>query len=125
MKDVIVEDIAQAWIAMHRTVEGSVEYRSNFWAYERISDLCEVDPETCWLVIDKIRCLDSSDAVISNLAAGPLEDLLVFHGAKFIDRVEAVANSDPVFKKLLAAVWKNEIDDAVWTRMRKVAGEPW
>ncbi|MDZ4314605.1 MAG: hypothetical protein U0989_07550 [Azonexus sp.] len=125
MKHIIAEEIAKAWVAMNRAVQDSVEYHSNFWAYERISDMCEDDPETCWLVIDKIRHIDSSDAVISNLAAGPLGDLLASHGAAFIDRVEIEANNDAVFKKLLAAVWKNDIEDAVWARIKKVAGEPW
>ena len=66
--------------------------------------------------------LDSSEKILANIAAGPLEDLLVYHGEKFIDRVEEAAQSDPVFKKMLGAVWQNAIPDDVWNRVKAVAG---
>ena len=117
-----VDSIARAWIAMHSAPEDSAEYRANFWAFERIDELREDDPEACWLVIDTVRRMDSSDSILSNLAAGPLEDLLVFHGAQFIERIEKIASNDPQLRKLLAAIWQNEIDDHVWERVKKVAG---
>jgi hypothetical protein len=55
--------------------------------------------------------------VLDNLAAGPLETLLVRHGRDIIDRVENEAKSDPRFKDLLLGVWGNAVDATVWERL--------
>lgn len=119
------ESIALAWIAMHYAPQASEQYKSNFWAYEQLDELREEDPELCWQVILTILQMDSSDLILSNLAAGPMEDILGSHGEKFIERIEAIAGSDSQFRKLLAAVWENNIPEDVWARVVKVAGAPW
>lgn len=120
-----VESIARAWVAMHHAPPDSEQYRDNFWAYEQIDELREEDPEACWRIIQVILHLDSSDEILSNLAAGPVEDLLGSHGEKFIERIETAASEDASFRKLLAAVWENNIPQEIWTRVKKVAGAPW
>jgi hypothetical protein len=117
--------IADAWITLHYLPEESEESGKNFWAYERLSDLCRDDPEAAWNVIDEIFQRDSSDLILSNLGAGPLEDLLTAHGARFIDRVEKRAAKDEKFRKLLGVVWRNEIPDDVWKRIKAVAAPSW
>ena len=39
--------------------------------------------------------------MLAYVAAGPIEDLLVHHGAAFIERVEVAAGRDPIFRKML------------------------
>ena len=107
---------------MHHGREDSDEYRRNFWAFDQISRLCVDDPEACWQVIHAIRLLDSSDRILSNLAAGPLEDLLVAHGESFIGRIEELALQDARFRKLLSGIWRNKISEGVWARLRALAG---
>ena len=65
---------------------------------------------------------DSSQFILSNLAAGPLEDLLVRHGAAFIERAEHCSVEDPKFRAMLGMVWRNEISEAVWLRIQKATG---
>lgn len=120
-----IEAIANAWVALHLALEGTDAYRRNFWAYERMSNLCTETPETCWQLIHAIREIDDSDTILSNLAAGPLEELLVAHGEYFIERIEHLANKDEKFRKLLGVVWRNEIKDSVWERVRAVAAPSW
>jgi hypothetical protein len=59
--------------------------------------------------MEMILDLDGTDTILSNLGAGPLEDLLVVHGDKFIDRVELLARQDRQFRKSLGIVWKNNV----------------
>lgn len=94
----------------------------SYWAFSRLDELVRSDPEVAWNVIGVIYQLDSTDQILANLAAGPVEDLLVYHGDRFIDRVETLAKSDAIFRKLLGAVWQNEIPESVWKRVRAVAG---
>ena len=83
-------------------------------------DLTYEKPEQLWLLILKIHHRDQSIAIQQVLAAGPIEDLLAKHGDAFIDRVEVEAGRDPLFAKLLGGVWKNDMSDAVWSRLKAV-----
>jgi hypothetical protein len=58
--------------------------------------------------------------VLGNLAAGPLEDLLVYQGPLIIDKVEALAAADPAFRRLLSGVWRNQIREDVWERIQRL-----
>jgi hypothetical protein len=121
-----IQKIAQTWIEMHRLPEDSQERETKFWAFERLSDLVQEDPEEAWRVIEAMRRrLDGTDAILANIAAGPLENLLVYHGEKFIDRFETLARDDQQFRKLLGAVWQNDMSDAFWARIKAIAAPPW
>ena len=116
--------IAETWIELYRFPEDSSEYDGRFWSHERLWELIRDDPETAWNIIQIIR-RDGSDLTLSNLAAGPLEDLLVTHGDQFIDRVEALAKHDAQFRKLLGATWQNSIPGTLWGRIKAVVGPSW
>jgi len=119
------DKIADAWIKLYHLPEESEERESNFWAFERLGDLCRDDPESAWRVIEEILQKDSSDVILSNLGAGPLEELLVAHSKRFIDRIESRAGQDAKFRKLLGAVWQSEIPADVWKRIKAVAAASW
>jgi hypothetical protein len=116
--------LAEAWIRLYRLPEDAPERESSFWSHERLRELVDEDPEAAWDIIPVIR-REGSAVVLSNLAAGPLEDLLVAHGGRFIDRVEDLAGRDARFRKLLAATWPNSIPREVWERIKAVAGPSW
>ena len=115
-------DIARGWVEMHRAVKGSDAQNANFWAYEALDDLRGHNVERCWEIINEIRRLDDSDLMLSNLAAGPLEDLLVTSGSAFIDRCEALAKTDDRFKSMLGMVWKNSMPEDIWKRVQLASG---
>ena len=118
-------DVAQAWIRIYHAKENSKERDENFWAFNALSKFCDTDPEKCFEVIEIIRGLDHSNDVLANLAAGPLEDLLAKHGEQFIDRFEKFAKSDVQLRRLLGAVWQNDISDSIWKRLQLIAGPSW
>jgi hypothetical protein len=49
----------------------------------------------------------------------------VYHGGNFIDRFEILARDDQQFRKLLGAVWQNNMPDALWARVKAIAAPPW
>jgi len=125
MKKTEIDHLAKSWIAFHYAAEESEDYKNNFWAFNSVCDLCQDDPEACWVIIEAIRQIDSNDAILSNLAAGPMEDLLGMHGDLFIDRIEVAASKDPQMKKLIGAIWQNAIPDNVWNRLKSIADPSW
>ena len=122
MDETEVRGIANAWIEFERLPQGSAEREAQFWAFVRLSELVRDAPETAWQVITAIWQRDSSEVLLADLAAGPMEDLLALHGGWFIDRIETLARKEPIFKKLLGSVWKSDIADEVWRRIQSVAG---
>ncbi|MGB6372257.1 MAG: DUF6869 domain-containing protein [Methylocella sp.] len=110
------------WIKLHYLPNNERERSHLFSAYEKLHELVRNDPETAWHFLQKMWKLDTTDQMLANIAAGPLEDLLRYHGERLIDRIEEMTQSDPVFKKMLGAVWRNTIPDDVWNRVKAVAG---
>ena len=114
-------DIAKAWVAMHKAEKGSEARDANFWAYMLLDDLRDSDLERCWKIINEIKRIDDSDFMLSNLAAGPIEDLLVNSGSIFIERIEACAKVDERFRSMLGMVWKNDMPDSIWERVERAS----
>lgn len=115
-------EIAKAWISLQYAPLNSPEHASLFWAFEELDDLVRKNPDQAWSVIQLAQEEDSSEFLLGNLAAGPLEDLLAKHGAAFIERIEGRVKTDVVFKGMLAMVWQNDIADTVWKRVEKLSG---
>jgi len=115
------QKLAEDWIKYHLSQNKNEECR-HFSAWETLDKLVREDPELAWVIMEEIRRLDSSDLILSSLAAGPLEDLLALHGRQFIERVETLASQDPGFHRMAGGVWRNNIADDIWRRLKKVAG---
>lgn len=91
----------------------------DFEVVEALDRLIKTDCDIAWLVIVEICKGAESDLDLANLAAGPLEDLLVKHGAEIIERVEQYSALNSKFKEALSGVWKNAIPDDIWCRIEK------
>lgn len=63
----------------------------------------EDDPERAWIVTKELLNR-APDSALGYIAAGPLEDLISFHGLEFIDRLEEYASRSPRVAKALDAV---------------------
>jgi hypothetical protein len=103
--------LAAAWIDATEGGTGSRAHAENWWAIEKLLDPSRKEPEEAWKVIIAVLERTALSAqVVASLAAGPLDDLLGYHGLMFIGRVEELARSDPDFNLLLGGVWKNKND---------------
>ncbi|MBB3859252.1 hypothetical protein GGQ88_000492 [Novosphingobium hassiacum] len=125
------EKIAADWIIYARSTRLSSddEHERGWVLYE----LARSNPEVAWQVISKLvnsyaeADLFSDDeteakAVLSNLAAGPFEELLAEHGPVFIERLEAAARQDRRLFWTLGCIWKNSMTDEIWSRVHAAAG---
>lgn len=80
---------------------------SYFWAFTAINELVFQDPERLWLLTREMIQRTTDEEALAYIAAGPLEDILAYHGNEFIERVETQARRDPNFRKALCGVWGN------------------
>jgi hypothetical protein len=75
-------------------------------------------------ILNRIPC-DPSDHHFQVLAAGPLEDLLVYNGQVSVDDIESLARQSPSFRLLLNGTWPSSINSSVLTRLAKYRTNPW
>lgn len=111
--------LVSAWIEFEKTDRKDVKRCDElFWSFDVLSGLTRNDPDAAFDVILSILAADDSDVIEANLAAGPLEDLLGYHGPAYIDRIEGEAARNPRFRHLLGGVWQNAMTDEVWVRVQ-------
>jgi hypothetical protein len=97
-----------------------IEKEAHDWACMEPVDDARENPERAWQCI--LYALDEPLCAphLGTLAAGPLEDLLSYHGAAYVDRVESMAKDNPKFAWLLGGVWQSQMSDDVWNRVQRV-----
>lgn len=94
----------------------------NHWAYTVLVDLLMEAPGLGWPILrEMVR--RAPDEALAYLGAGPLEDLLVLHGAECIASIEREAHAYPRLRLALAGVWRNAIPEPVWERVQALLGE--
>ena len=112
--------LAAAWIAYWKASENSAEREALFWVSEREWEPVRRAPHDAWQVIVAILDKDDSIEIQEVLSAGPLEDLLAYHGESMISTVEAEAIKNPKIASLLGGVWQNNMQEEVWARVQAV-----
>ena len=119
MQDNELEDLVKTWV--DHALRGGDEL---FWAWDRVTELTTHDPESVWPIILDLIQAAPNDQVLANIGAGPLEDLLCWHGAAFIERVEQAASRNSRFRKSLAATWGwNRMPEEIRERVTKAIGD--
>jgi hypothetical protein len=111
--------VLKNWIALQHAADGSVEYEELFPVFDVVYNMVRKRPEEALVFILEVLRNDDSSVIAENLSAGPLEDLLVYHGATLIDRIEQEAKRNRKFAWLLGGVWQNAMPESVWLRVQK------
>jgi hypothetical protein len=120
-------EIADCWIdRFHRVRSGSLDLTNQEpdttdAASNELLALC-ISDDGYMRALDIIFCikdLDTSEAVMDSLSAGPLESILMWHADEVIEEVERLCSSDDQFKDLLRGVWDNGFSEHIWTRIVK------
>jgi len=126
-------ELAQDWIASRRIdAAGPGDDTCGHLAQFLLCDFPEEEPELAWetikLVLREYPEADfyaetetEAQKVCGVLAAGPIEDLLSYHGEEFIDRFEAEARSDRRMAWALGGAWQFTMPDEIWNRVQRAA----
>lgn len=117
MPRVQMDRLASDWFDHHRWIVDDfpdlpgADERSDR-VREAIDEKVYADPERVWPIILELIERVPDDHALGYIAAGPLEDLMRFHSARFRDRCAALARTNPRFREALRGVWG-------WERMPK------
>jgi hypothetical protein len=111
----------QVIAAYFRNFENGPE-DEDFWSWQYIWELVLHDPELAWkIILGLVAAAPSSDA-LGYVGADCLEDLLMYHGTEFIDRIRIEAARD---KRFLAALYSARVSetDAVFKQLMELKRE--
>jgi hypothetical protein len=75
------------------------------WVWGKVWDIVNGDPQTAWPLICMLIAGATSDRLLADVAAGPLEDLLNKHGPAVITAVEKECTNNPRLRLALSGVW--------------------
>ena len=113
-----VQELAHAWVDQHSKSDRDRD--DNFSAmtdYE--SELRGEDPDKAIDLIVAILEIETNPALLSLLAAGPLEDVI---SMQTIDRIEREAKSNERFHDLLGGVWYYRASEELKARLDALVG---
>lgn len=115
--------LMDCWLAAQS--DDPVVRKENEWALmEPVDDAME-NPEKAWeYILFAVRDPRFSDCHLGTIAAGALEDLLSHHGPVFIERVEHQAKKDQRFAWMLGGIWKSQMNEEIWSRVKAVWDQP-
>ncbi len=107
------QELAEAYLQHYRS--GSKE---DSWAFDEVVEACN-DLESGIKVTLSLLAFAKNEIEISYIAAGPVEDILKWHGNKAIPYFENASQYSENVRKALAGVWINEKDKAFseWERL--------
>ena len=108
--------LVQTWIVYHTDTKANSEL---FWAWEQVNEAVQNSPEEGWPLILALVDSAPNDPILANVAAGPLEDLIVQHGEQFIERIEVMARQNAKFRKSLTGAWcEGDIPNEIYLRLQ-------
>lgn len=98
------------------------ERELNWWAWEEFERLTHESPDEAWEAILAVVERTGDEYTLEMLGAGPLEDLIQYHGPAVVERIERRAQTDNRFLGVLQCVWRSSTPD-VWARIEVAQGE--
>ena len=113
-------NLAKSWIQLQGVSQESEQAQELMWAAVRLNRLALSAPSECWDIVLDIINQTNDDWVLTNVAAGPLENLMALHSDEVINWIEKEARSNSKLKKLLSGVWKNLIPSDAWVRLQNI-----
>ena len=98
--DVELSAIASVYLRHH-----SERNEADFWAFEEVVRIVQIDFHQAWTVTRLLVGMAGSDEALSYVAAGPLEDFVDGYGDAALDQVEAACREDERMQYALSGIW--------------------
>lgn len=110
-----IKKLTQSYLEHYRS-----KLDADAWAWEEVNNIVHTSADDGWLVVMELIKEASTDEELSYIAAGPLEDLLIYNGNAVIKRVEDSSTTNSKVHKTLGFVMKNAISDEIWEHIQSL-----
>lgn len=84
--------IAEAWVM----------FQKNWWAWDKLDELCRKDPKGAWAVIVELVELAGNKELLEDIGVGPLEDFVNYYATEYIEAIEAAAANSKALSSALS-----------------------
>jgi hypothetical protein len=117
-----MNNLIKNWITAQYIDVNSNEYDDVCWAVDELFNLAHDNPGQLLTIIEDILKMDTSPKVLGALGAGVLEDMLVYHGDSYIDKLIACAANCAAFKTALQFTFldQNEVSKDVFNKLQQI-----
>jgi len=125
MNESEVQALATAWAERYQRqfstdASGVIQEQNINWpAWEQLHSLTHAQPLDALRVVIAVARSTDNEWVLENLGAGPLEDLIHYHGNAVIEHIEREAKENPSFVDALTCVWESGPEE-IWSRVQAV-----
>lgn len=117
-------EIAINWLRYYRDVSAfgrdSPNAEKSFVGYEAFDDLCWKEPIRALKIVRDIFEMHPGEKILFDLAAGPLEDLLVRHGNEVIPHLKQHIQENPEMLTLLEGIWIDRMTQHVQFQLEEI-----
>ncbi|WP_339522081.1 DUF6869 domain-containing protein [Pseudomonas sp. EA_35y_Pfl2_R111] len=117
--------IAEKWISYYREYELTGKLLAGG---DELNELVYSAPkealEIVFEILSKIN-QQPENSLFQQLAAGPMEMLLVYQGDTIIELVEHEAARSAEFRLLLGGVWQSTTHENIWQRVLQSRSQAW
>ena len=101
------QELAKAWIS----------FQKNWWAWDKLDELCRKDAEGAWGVLQALVELAESDDLLEDIGVGPIEDFVNYYAGDYIDEIERAAGTSGAMKKALSFSQIRDASDPMVSRL--------
>lgn len=101
------EEVVRAWNRLQKS----------WWAHEEVFGACQKQPQRAWRLLGRIADVATTEELVADLGAGPLEDFMRNHAPKFIRQIEHRAARQVRFRRALHSVFLPRAGDDVSARL--------
>ena len=116
-----VESLLIEWLGNIGEKSGFPSSEKSLIAFDKINEIVESGADSAWVIIETgIEIYGDDEYRLGQIAAGPLEDALSFHGAVLIEWVEKKAQTNEALLKMLGMLYKFQMSDQVWKRVQRL-----
>ena len=99
--------IADAWLNFQR----------NWWAWDKLDELCRKDPKGAWSVLTELVELADSKELLEDIGVGPLEDFINYHVSDYIAEIETAASASDALSEALSHAQLRDANDPAAARI--------
>ncbi len=114
------DPLVTAWIQLQHVKPKGAAYEELFWAFESVDILTRTSPQDAMQFIVAVVSSTESEWVLSNLAAGPIEDLLMRYPEATVDALETECAHNPRLAQVLHGVWLSGLPRALSDRIEQI-----
>jgi len=114
------EYIAAYIRSMYAAVAHEKYETEDSWVSDEITFLTYEAPHKLIDVVLRVLEVNPPEDILCVLAAGPLENYLVYGGEDAIENIESLVEINPKLRNLLGGVWQSSMSDESWERVVKI-----